>query len=351
LKMGIVRHNQRVASAVALSVVFLLVSVACPPRNGVEDESGLSQQARELFAGIPDGDYFLIGYLDLQKFADSDFGSRIVEFYSIYDIWKNKLGVGVDKVDRIAFAVRLGNELTENGDVIMLMSGSLDEDYVLAQLDRKIDYFKKEEFAGIDLYTVEEFGFASIRKGLVAIGTPDLLRSAVELAAGRGKALKLSRRMSAFEEFLRRNDSFWIGINDIDKIISRLAQREAILKGFTTLQSGFLAVAFDEDAEFRVNVVCKNEEDAAQIASSLTTLVGMLNFLIKNADFEDIPTDLEPESLREHLTSMLDSIDVSSSDNLVNIRFVAPQEIIDYLAMVTKEIVTAEERAPASRQQ
>jgi hypothetical protein len=75
------------------------------------------------------------------------------------------------------------------------------------------------------------------------------------------------------------------------------------------------------------------------------TLVGMLNLVIKNADFDDLPQEIEPRELRRNLVAMLESISVASEGTLVTFTFTAPQKIIDYLARVAKEIVTEDDAA------
>ena len=327
--------------AVALACAIPLLLTACTPPVG--EKAGLSRDAAELFRNIPDGDYLMLGYIDFTNFVGSEFGQKVIEFSPSGSLWDEKLGIGYDQVDRAVFAMRFqGDFSTESSEVIMILSSPLSEEDILTRLDTKADYFEKEDLEGTSFYKLQDFGFAQPRDGLIAIGTPDLVRSAVRLAKGEGKAHGVKGILRRFKEDLRQDDSFWVGIDGINKFLIPISQRETLLKGFTTLKSGFLAVSFDEDAKFRGLVTCEDEESAAKIASSLSTLVGMLNFLIKQAEFSDLPPEVDADRLRNYLVTMLDTVDIRSRGNDIVINFTAASDIIDFLAEVTKEIVTVD---------
>ena len=313
---------------------------ACPPTGGNGGKVGLSITTKSLFGNIPDGDYQLVGFLDFTKFVDSEFGRKIIEFSPTALIWDEKLGLGYDEAKMAVFVARFGEDLSTEGEVLMVVAGDLSEDDIISRLDTKAEYFQKEELEGVNFYTLQEFSFAVPTEGLIAFGSPELVRSAIKLSKGKGKALGKKGVLSKFKEDMRQDDSFWVGIDQIDKILVPLSSRETLLKGFTTLQSGFLAISFDEDAKFRGLVSCEDEESAAKIASSLGTLVGMLSFLIKQAEFEDLPAEVDADRLRGYLVSMLDSIDIRSEGKNILVNFTAASDIVDYLAEVTKVIVT-----------
>jgi hypothetical protein len=331
----------------ALIAAAVLVLSACPPQTEKQagQEKGPTKESLELFSFIPDGDYNLLCFLDIDKISGSAFGQRIIEFSPAYNVWNQKLGVGMEKINRIAIAAKYIEDSKRPAEAIVLMWGIPNEEWIFEKLGRKREYFKKEEVEGTSLYTLEDFAFALLDKKLLAIGTPEIIRDSLRLARGKGKSLTSGGRLSKYEKYLRQEDSFWLTIDGIDKIISPLAERETILKGFSTLRSGVLAASFKKDVDFRVQVTCASEEDASQIASSLMTLVGMLNLVIKNADFDDLPQEIEPRELRRNLVAMLESISVASEGTLVTFTFTAPQKILDYLARVAKEIVTEDDAA------
>jgi len=340
LNTGLPVRHRKLAALLAVSLAILLVLTGCPPPESENPaESGLTAESQSLFGFIPDDDYCILSYIDLEKFIDSEFGRRIIEFSPTYNVWNEKLGVGMDAVERLAIAAKYTEGSKTDGEAIILMWGQPDEEWIFNRLGRKREFFKKEEVEGAKLYTLEDFAFVLLNKKLLAIGTPKILRESLRLAKGKGRSLAEGKGLSKFQEYLRHGDSFWLAIDQIDRIIKPLAERESLLKGFVTLRSGLLAVAFEKDALFRVQVTCSSEEDASQIASSLMTLIGLLNFFIKNADFDDLPEALEPQDLRRNLVSMLDSVNVENSGALVNFNFKVPNEIIDYLAQVTKSIV------------
>ena len=330
--------------AAALACALPILLAACTPPVGDGDKAGLSRDASDLFRSIPDGDYLVVGYIDFTNFVDSEFGRKVIEFSPSGNLWDEKLGIGYAQVDRAVFAMHFSGEdfSTGAGELIMIMSSPLSEEEILAKLDTKAEYFEKEDLDGTSLYKLQDFSFAQPCEGLIAIGAPELVRSAVYLARGEGKALGEKGVLRRFKDNLRQDDSFWVGIEGINKFLIPISQRETLLQGFTTLQNGFIAISFNKDAKFRGLVTCEDDESAAKIASSLSTLVGMLNFLIKQAEFNDLPPEVDVERLRNYLVTMLDTVDIQSRDNDIVINFTAASDIIDFLAEVTKEIVTVD---------
>lgn len=342
--MGITARHRSYALTVAVLLATAAILTGCPPPdNESSEETGLTAASQDLFGYIPDDDYCVLSFIDVNKFTDSEFGRRIIEFSPTYNVWNEKLGVGIDAVERLAIAAKYESEPSGPEEAIILMWGKPDEEWIFNRLGRKREYFKQEEVEGVKLYTLEDFGFVLLNKNVLAIGTPKILRESLRLARGKGRSLAEGKGLDKFAGYLHQDDSFWLTIDKINRIIKPLSERESLLKGFVTLRSGILAVAFDKDALFRVQATCSSDEDASQIASSLMTLVGMLNFVIKNADFDDLPEAIEPQDLRRNLVAMLDSVNVNSSGAIVTFTFTAPNEIIDYLARVTKTIVSMEE--------
>jgi hypothetical protein len=327
-------------AVVAVAAVVVLGACTPPESSNTVSTKGLTKASRDLFSFIPDADYNVLCYIDLDKFSGSEFGRRIIEFNPAYNVWTEKLGVGMDRISRVAIAAKLGKDTNKPGEAIVLMWGDPDQEWIFNELGRKREYFKREELEGSSIFTLEDFSFTLLSQKLLAIGTPEIIRESLRLARGKGSALTAGKELNKFTGYLEQEDALWLAIDGIDRIIKPVAEKEEILKGFTTLRSGILAISFKKDASFRVQVTCSSEDDASQIASSLVTLVGMLNLVIKNADFTDLPQELEPKELRSNLISMLQSIQVESSGTLVTFTFTAPQQIIEYLARITKKIVS-----------
>jgi hypothetical protein len=319
----------------------LLLSAACPPKEA-GTKAGLSPESQHLFSYIPDSEYTIIGFIDLEDFADSEFGIRLMELSPPVALWDKKLGVNLDKFERIALAARFDEDLSQEPEVLVLMSGDLDEEWVMNELGRKSEYFKKDRLYGVNVYAVEEFGFAVPEDGLVAIGTPGLVRESIGLKGRGGKSLAGGDGLENVVGNLKQSDTFWINVEGINRFLEPVAEREGLLKGFTTIRSGFAAVAFDRNADFRFLITCSSQEDADKMASGFRAIIGVLNFLISNADFDDLPEELDAESLRDNLISLLDSVEVDHQDTQIVVTFTASQRIIDFLADVTKSIIASE---------
>ena len=332
------------------SLLTLLVLALChfalaSCGNG-QDERGLSPWATELLERIPDGDYSMLGYADIEAFAESDFGKLLLKFFPTYEEWSEKLGFKIEDLGRLAFAAYPPESEGEYGAVLMILIGDVSEENVLNLPAFKELQFELNEQGEYRVYTAkEDFGFCFVDTETLFLGSKELLYKALELEGGKGESLADGEGLAEFNKFFLKSDDFLVAVTGIDRIIRRLSDKYPYLKRFETFKAGVVGVEVDRDAGLRIVATCDKVRNAERIANGLQGLVGLLTWMAENEPYTNVDQDLvkvDIDELRRLVVQMLESVEAVNEEEDVIIRVVIPYDIINFITSVTHEVVYSE---------
>lgn len=314
--------------------------VACPQPDSPPIETNSVEEIEHLFDMMPDGDYFLAGHLDLERFAASELGSKWIEFSDYLSDWQGKFGININLFKKVALLVAYPQEPALEPPAIFLLEGDIDKDALFDLLGEKGKYFKPEPFQGKTIYVLKDvYGFAFVKSNLVAFGSPDLVRRCVLVAAGRGKSLMKGSGFKPFSRFINSTDQIWLGINGVDRLLGSLSSKHSILKNFVTLTAGYIGISVEKDIMVHSIAQCSDEEDAREIADGLRHVIGITRLLIKTKEFDDIPLPMDAEEFKRSLLEMVSSFRVERTGGDIYINLTIPESILNQVMDITKEVL------------
>jgi hypothetical protein len=325
-----------------IAVTLLLLSLlAC---DDAVDEKGLSPLAKALMRQIPDGEYSMLGYADLEAFAQSKFGRLLLQFFPSYEDWSKKLGLRVEDLGRLAFAAYAPKSGEQYGTVLLILNGNFSERTVLNFPGVKDLSIKTGKIGDYQVYHLEGgFSFCLPEQGVLFLGSTPMVESALRLNDGEGKALVDGDGLEGFRKFFRTADDFMVAVNGIDRIIDGLEENYPLLQRFEILKAGVVGVDLEEDAHLRIVATCDTAKNAERIANAFQGLVGLLTLIVEGENFSNVSTDIvdiDMDELRGLLVRMLESVEAVSDEEEVTIRASIPRDLIDYIASTTQQVVS-----------
>lgn len=333
-------RNTVAAFAFLLSALLFVIAASC---DGEGKKTGPSPWAPALMERIPDGNYSMLGYGDLESFLESEFGSLLLEFFPSIEGWTNRIGIKTDSIERLAFAAYPPKPGEQHGAVIMVVEGTMTEDKVLNLPGLQEVEFEKQQVSDYTIYSAEgDFSMCFPDESTMILGSTALVRKSLALEEGEGDSLADGRGLENFRRYLRQADDFVVVITDLDRIITNLSSANTLLKRFEIFQAGVVGMDVEQDLKLRIMATCDTDENAKRVASGFQGLVGILIMLVEKQEFTQFEferVNVDGEVLRGLIIEMLESVDARSIDEEVIVTAVIPQEIIDLIAAYTHRVV------------
>jgi hypothetical protein len=347
---GSSKRSLALFTALALALV-ILNSIACDDEES--SQQGLSTWAFELFERIPDGNYSMLGYANLEAFVNSDFGQLLLQFFPSYQDWSKRLGIKFENLERLAFVAYPPSKEEKYGAILMVLVGDVEEQAILDLPGVRDIQFELQELNGNRVYSMQEgLSFCVPEKGFMVFGSTRLVNSTLMMDSEDTETLAEGEGIEPFEDYFLKTDDFLVAIDGIDLIIESLREEYSLLSRFSLFKSGVVGVDVDKDARLRIQAVCDSPQNAERIASGIQGVVGLLSVLVENEPLsysaESNFVKLDIQKLRDLIIMMLESVEAVSADEEVVIKATIPYDLIDYIATVTKEIVSSSEQSESN---
>lgn len=327
------------------SAAVLVTAGSCDVRENATDNSKKRAEVTAgLFKYIPDEQYFSLGFTDIDSILGNDWVQQLMSLSPDIKIWDTKLGIGIDRFHKIAMAIMPPSSEEKEPSALIIMSSDISEEAILEILGDKSTYFKKLHVGGYTQYVSgENFSFGFLKDGIVALGTPDLVKKSIELREGKGRSLMEGKYLAGFERYLGSDDDFWFGLGDISKMIEGISDRAPIVKNFSKIEFVYLGFKASEGIRTRVIMDCTTEKDAGKIARGLSSLIGLMSTLM---DFEGSVTlsedelvGISAEELKALIEEFFDNIEIDSRGKQVIINVDVPQDMIDFLIESSRKVL------------
>lgn len=326
-----------------------LFAGSCDVRDTEVDKSAKRvEETSSLFKFIPDGKYLSLGFTDIESILGNEWVKRLINLNPDIRIWDEKLGVRIEGFHKIAIALMPPSGDDEDPTALIIMLSDLPEKGILDLLGEKRTYFNKLKVGDKTQYVSgENFSFGFLQENIVALGSPDLVRKAIEMSEGKGSSLLSGKNLKDFERYLGSDDDFWLGISNLSHWIEQIAYRAPIVKNFGKIDFIYFGFKATEGLKSRVIMDCISEKAAGKIARGLSTMVGLMSTLM---DFdnsitlsEDELASISVEEMKSLIEDFLKNIDINSKGKQVSINVEMPKKMIDFLIDSMKKVLELEQ--------
>ena len=317
----------------AFVILALFLYSGCEDPEKEEQKVVKAKVTKNLLRFVPDGDYFTIGFMDIDELISNDQVQEMLELAPALELFNEKLGVDIEEFHKLTMALEFPNIYEHNSNGLIVVSTDLDEEDLLEMIGEKARFFEKKKIGHYNLYySGPELSFAFVEDGNLVLGSSSMVKKSLEVANGKIKSVMDGDNLKYFEEYLGNEDSIWIGLTGINEIFRELAQENVMFKNYTTIQFAYFGIDADEDFRVRFIADCSEEKHARKLAGGLRSLLGIFSSFIDLKGLSIEATDDEEfdiERAKEMVERIIDSIDITNQGTKVVITIQVPQGMVD----------------------
>jgi hypothetical protein len=296
----------------------------------------------DLFQYIPNQEFASLGFTDVNSIIENPWAQELFDLYPALRVWDTKLGVGIDSFEQFAMAIDFEN--IDDPQVLIILKSTLTEKEILSLIGERRRYFDEDNVGERVLFTSgEDFSFGVINDRIVALGSTSLVKQSLEVANGERIALTEGEFIKPFEPYFTKNDDFWLGINNIKKYIEFTNQPVMMPHGLKTIDFVYFGISARNGISSQFIGEAPDADSAGKIARSLNMVKGITRKLSEGIiDFKDEAeySGLTSEELKTMFGDFIDNVNISNQSNQVVIRFVFPDELLDFFLELSKNALS-----------
>lgn len=337
------RHKVQLAF-LAFVILALFLYSACDEPGQEEKKEVKAKETKSLLRFVPDGEYFSIGYVDVDELISSDQVQKIIEMSPALELFNEKLGVDIEKFHKMTMALEFPNIYEHNSNGLIVLSTDMDEEELMEMIGEKSQFFEKKKIGNyLIYYSGPELSFSFVEDNTLVLGSSSMVKKSLEVASGKTKSIVDGDKIEYLSEYLGNDDSIWIGLTGINEIFKELARENVMFKNYTTIEFAYLGMSAKEDFKVRLIAQCAEEKHARRLAGGLRSLFGILSsiidlkgFNIENSEDEDF----DIEEVRKMVNEIVESIDIRNENKKVIISVTVPQSMIDLFLEMSRSALS-----------
>jgi hypothetical protein len=317
----------------SLVLIALVLVPACKKKAagqlGSEDMLGM----------LPEGPVMLMAF-NFQQFTtlelfDKTFkqnwqqNKKAAAVFKDYQDFVNQTGVDLQKDVYGVVAAIYGSFESKNPELVGIVNLKYDPDKILAVFKKNGEITGEETYRDRTLYSLKnedktkDMRLTFLNPGNIAFGTPQQLKKAIDLNLDKGRSVLQTAAMMKYVDPLDKKSMFWLAVGNIPEKVKN-APSSGMMPVDLSKAEAFTAVLDYKGKTFSgdLRLISHNEAGNKQIADMLNGLKAL----------GAMGSAKEPE-----LGELLNSIQLNSTADHVQLTFSIPEELMNKLSAKAKD--------------